>query len=629
MYHYVALIWNPHDPRASRSAAELGCALEHAAPNWTATFASEGMRVYTESPRTADLRPYRLPESRGVILGRLFPAESSELAPGWKPVFTVRAATLYLETAGRQLTTDYWGAYVAFLTSPATGHGAVVRDPSGKIPCYTLRHAEVQILFSDLGDLAALPLPPFTLNLRYLAAFIYRDTLQIRESALAEVTEILAGECLEVRPASTQLHPASTELHLAWDPCAVASERHPRTYEQAAARLRFVTQACIDAWASVHGRVLHCLSGGLDSSIVLGCLSRTPSAPAVVCVNRFLEGEGDERAYARAAAERAKTPLIESRWTTETFAFDARLLDLPIAAKPSYPQCSRAIQLDVINREAARHRADAVWKGQGGDHLFLKSSEVPSLEDYVADRGVRWGLLSVARDAAALSAQPYASLLKSALLARRARRARSRRQALPCVGQEAHFVRVDALPEDLAHYLAHPWVLAAEGLPRGRQYQIYLLSDVVSRHRPLPRREFADEHHPLLSQPIVEHCLRTPTYVHLHGGRHRALARDAFRDDVPAQILHREDKGTTTTLVAETIRRCGAFLCELLLDGALVRERLVVRSELEACLRDGRALRPAQLPPLTACIAAEVWARRISRQRAYCPAFSSAGSSSP
>ncbi|MGB6450488.1 MAG: asparagine synthase-related protein, partial [Steroidobacteraceae bacterium] len=130
--------------------------------------------------------------------------------------------------------------------------------------------------------------------------------------------------------------------------------------------------------------------------------------------------------------------------------------------------------------------------------------------------------------------------------------------------------------------------------------------------RPLSRKELAYEHHPLLSQPIVEHCLKTPTYVHLRGGRHRALARDAFSDCVPQQIIQRESKGDTTAFVVESIRRSEDFLCELLLDGVLVRERLINRAQLEACLRDGQALMPGQLPPLLASIAAEIWARAWS-----------------
>lgn len=603
MYPYVAFLWSFRNPEAKAAATALASALEGANLGWTLTFVSTGMQVYTR-PTRADLREYPLPSSRGVILGRLFPSDPRNLAQGWEPTLTDRDCARYLDSGGRRLAEDYWGAYIAFLTSPEQPHSVVLRDPSGKIPCYRLRHANVDVLFSDIADLAALPLPPLTFNLRYLAALIYLSTLEIRESALTEVTEILAGECLEV-------HGSSAEQRIGWDPCSVASAaRNCPGDLQAAQRLRWITQACIDAWASVHRRVLHCLSGGLDSSIVLGCLARSPSAPAVVCANHYVEdAEGDERAYARIAARHANVPLVECGWSSETFAFDARLLALPKSAKPGFSQCARLIHLEAINREADRYEVDAVWKGQGGDHLFLKAPNIASAADYLADHGLRWGLGRAVRDAARHSMQSYVSVLSSALFSGRANPSRETRRA----ERKAHFVCPEALPDDLEGYLAHPWTLAAEGLPAGRQRQIQLLAGVVNRHRPMPGMEAAYEHHPLLSQPIVEQCLSIPTYLHLKGGKYRALARAAFGDCVPREILHRESKGATTSLTVESIRRCASFLCELLLDGLLVRERLVERVQLESCLRDGRALAPDQLPPLLACIAVEVWARAWSR----------------
>jgi asparagine synthase (glutamine-hydrolysing) len=602
VYHYLAFRWNFLDVGASLHAAELASALERGSASWTQTFASAGLWVYTQPRCASGLRVYVLPRKHGVVLGRLFPGEPRELTPGWEPTITERDAARYLDTAGRRLTEDYWGAYVALLSSPTEPRGAVLRDPSGKLPCYWLRHAQVDVLFSDIADLTALPLPPPTPNFQYLAAFIYRDSLQIRESALAEVSEILAGECIEFRHSSTR-------HGVAWDPRSIMAGGCRPTYDEAARTLRSVTQACIDAWATVHRRVLHCLSGGLDSAIVLGCLSRAPSTPEVVCMNRYLEGdEGDERPYARIAAERAKVPLIESSWNPETFAFDTRMLALPKSAKPSFSQCSRLIQLEVINREALRHGADAVWKGQGGDHLFLKAANIPSAADYWADRGMRCGLAGAVRDAARLSAQPYFSVLRSTLSSTHA----PHTQAPRADKHGIHFVRPDALPRDSERYVAHPWDLEAEGLPPGRRRQIHLLGEVLNRHRPIPRREFAYEHHPLLSQPIVEHCLRTPTYLHLRGGRHRALARDAFHDIVPERIIQREDKGETTSFVVESVRRAASFLCEMMLDGVLARERVVDRAQLEICLRDGQALAPEQLSPLLASIAAETWIRAWS-----------------
>ena len=175
--------------------------------------------------------------------------------------------------------------------------------------------------------------------------------------------------------------------------------------------------------------------------------------------------------------------------------------------------------------------------------------------------------------------------------------------------RKPHFVDEQALPADPLSYTAHPWTEDAASLPKGKQFQIHYLAEVINRHRPVPRVEHAYEHHPLLSQPVMELCLQIPTYVLLYGGRQRGLARHAFADIVPREIIEREDKGSTTFYVTDAIRRDIAFIRELLLDGLLVQQRVVRRSALEPYLLQNQSLRLEHIFPLLACIAAEVWLR--------------------
>lgn len=610
MYPFIAFVWDPRNAHASGIAAALCHACATKRSLWEPTFSSNGLVVFSRSPRSTDLRAYRLPGASGVVLGRLFPLELRDLTPRWTPQISEQDVAQYLNTAGHQFTTKYWGAYLTFLTAATGDRSVILRDASGRLPCYRLAHDSVDILFADIADLSALPLPPLKPNLRYLAAAIHRSSLEIRETALEEVTELLAGESFERRGAHRR-------QVMAWNPLSILQDVREPHFKQAATRLHRITQACIDAWASAHPRILHRLSGGLDSAIVLGCLSNAPSHPTVLCLNHYVEDSaGDERAYARLAVARAGTGLIELAGDPVTFVFDARLLTMPPSVKPSFSQCARQLQLAMLNDVAARYRADAIWTGQGGDHLFLKASSIACAADFRKDHGLRWGLLRVIHDEARRTAQPYAWVLESALAP-----ARAQRRALRWAGTDraVHFVAADALPKDLDVYCAHPWTVAAEGLPPGRRRQISLLADAVNRHRPLSDLERAYEHHPLLSQPIVEHCLRTPTYLHLDGGRHRALARQAFASCVPRAILEREDKGATTQFTVEALRRSERFLCELLLDGALAHERLLTCKPLERCLREGQALRSGQLSPLLACIAGEVWLRTWQRTTRTAP----------
>jgi asparagine synthase (glutamine-hydrolysing) len=109
---------------------------------------------------------------------------------------------------------------------------------------------------------------------------------------------------------------------------------------------------------------------------------------------------------------------------------------------------------------------------------------------------------------------------------------------------------------------------------------------------------------------LFELCLRIPIYVLLRGGINRALERAAFEDCVPPAIIRRENKGTITTSFMSKVRESMPFVRDLILDGVLVRERIIERSTLEPYLARNRPLSLPILWPFLSCLAAEVWARK-------------------
>src|SRR5207248_1207100 len=116
-----------------------------------------------------------------------------------------------------------------------------------------------------------------------------------------------------------------------------------------------------------------------------------------------------------------------------------------------------------------------------------------------------------------------------------------------------------ALPDNADQFVLHPWAVDAEDVPLGKRTQIRFLGEVTNRHRPIPRVERAPQHHPLLSQPVMEVCLQIPTYLLVQGGRERSLAREAFADRLPPQILQRRDKGSIVSHATQMIRGSEQF----------------------------------------------------------------------
>jgi asparagine synthase (glutamine-hydrolysing) len=458
------------------------------------------------------------------------------------------------------------------------------------------------VFFSDISDLRTIGLSRFDIDWRYAAAFLYSCDIQVRNTGLLGVTELLAGDAVE-------FNENSVRQYSAWDPRTVVRGALIRDYEQAKSLLTSTTQFCIDAWGSVFTNIVHRLSGGLDSAVVLGSLMQAPVRPRITCTHQFSDHpRDDERPYARLAAAAANVPLLEQPRATVQGQFDATLRSGQKFPRPNIQAIFGTSDLDVNTKIATDLNAEATWTGQGGDHIFFQTRTSFGAADYMLCNGLNFGLVRAVSDSARFSREPYLSVLHSAWRLARDRTSMQTQQVLKLLNHTVPFVNSDALPADLESYTAHDWTTEASDIPKGKQLQIFFLAELLNRHKPLPNVEPVPEHHPLISQPLIELCLRIPSYQLLRGGRHRALARDAFADRVPTEILLREDKGDTTTVVTDTIRRSEPFIRELLLDGMLVKQQVISRKALEPYIVHGQSFRPEHVWPLLSCIATELWA---------------------
>jgi asparagine synthase (glutamine-hydrolysing) len=614
MHRYVGFLWDARDTLAAGFANEIAQLFVASHAGWEACCRTPSMLVYI--PHSFDAREHirPLPRSLGVILGRLFPVKAEHWRDGWHVDLQDAVATSFATSGGATLVDHFWGSYIAFLSDPGSNINYVVRDCSGAIPCYSTSHRKVSIVFSDINDLAGLGLPPFELDPEYLSAFIYWPELQVNRCAARGITEVLAGQRLQ------QKHGVPHVSSL-WNPCEVVRSGSIDSVTAARSALRSTTEYCIAAWASTYATVVLSLSGGLDSAIVLGCLSRIAKRPHVICANRYsrLPGE-DERSYARGAAELGGVELIELPWCSTKRAFDGSLLAFPKTPKPFVPLPFVLLDAGSWNEVTNRYQAQAVWTGQGGDHIFFNVPTSLGAADYIQTH--RWILsprrtLTAIVDAARYSREPYIAVWRnSRKLARSRAPWKSDIQAARTGKTRVSFLAYETLPANIDEYVMHPWLSHRDDLPKGKQLQIELMLELLNRDRFSSVLYGRPERHPLVSQPLLELSLRIPIQILTVGGRQRGLARQAFKDVVPTEILAREDKGGTSSFWMQKIRDSQPFLRDLLLGGWLAKEGIVDRTSLEPHLCAGHPIRPAQWSPLAACIAAEMWARSWISERA-------------
>lgn len=156
----------------------------------------------------------------------------------------------------------------------------------------------------------------------------------------------------------------------------------------------------------------------------------------------------------------------------------------------------------------------------------------------------------------------------------------------------------------------HPLLRHPRGAPSGKLWHAHQISQPFDFYDPLGVEGEPERISPLVSQPLMELCLRIPIYVLTQGGWDRAVARRAFYDDLPTEVRNRRHKGGIEEHLRNTLEHNRGFLRELLLDGCLVREGIVDRARLAEVL-SGRATRiAAGSGELLEYAGIEAWLRR-------------------
>lgn len=580
MYRYVVLTWDARDDRAHSAAQGVARRLQTSSADWTCALAGAGFMVYHAGLRLGVSDTQILANRQGAVLGTLFTRENGPESVPNRAVLDARESAKVCASLGRHLIERYWGRYVAVAHDVSTNRTNILRDPSGTLPCYFAACDQVLVFCSDPADLLALRPIGYTINWPYIAARVCYPALQLRETGLCEVSELQPGECVEIGG-------EAPKGILFWEPLRFARTDAIERFDEAVTALRHTARACVQAWARCYRGIIHRLSGGLDSAIVLSCLADAPSKPQLACLNYYSDGpEEDERVFARAAARQARSELIEERRQPDA----VQLKDIFAVSKATKPGFYLyAIDHGRFEARLAHARgAGAIFSGFGGDAIFYQGRPLLAAADFAYRLGIRPALARVALDAARVSRVSVWSALSCAVTDGLLSHNWS---PLAEMGSFETLVNpdiIEALRRD--ERFVHPWLADPHGVPPGKLWHALSMGMPPTFYDPLGDPDVPESVSPLISQPLLEVMLRIPTYLLIQGGWDRAAARHAFADDLPRAIIRRRTKGGSTSNVKRIFEANRDFIRELMLDGLLVKERILDRQKLEAALSQRHAL---------------------------------------
>jgi asparagine synthase (glutamine-hydrolysing) len=474
----------------------------------------------------------------------------------------------------------WWGAYVAFVVGQRD-EVAVIRDPSGMFPCYWTDMHDAIVFASD----PTLFKPPFVskplVDWKMLDRHLRARDLRTSDTCLQGVHEVMPGTCVETT--------ALTSPYTIWSPWDYVT---PSATSEAdmAKRLRQIVGECVNALVPGGGHVLLGVSGGLDSSIVSACLGDRATYYTMATEG----GVGDERWIARLLADHQSRPLRD-------FVF--RLSDIDIyssasqcLARPTRLPFQQAIDR-VIVEILGREQFSAVFNGNGGDNVFCFLTSASPLVDRWRTEGIGPGVIQTLLDISSRAGVSLWTVVEKAI-------AHNRRSATYVWKGDDRF-----LHDRAAIQFAHPWLDSRSSALPGKAAHIALLLRIQNHIEGSRREAMPPVISPLLAQPIIELCLSVPSWQWCRGGKNRSLARLAFADLLPREIIQRKAKGAPDSFSIEILEAHRGAVREGLADGLLASHDILDRDAVAGAMKGRTEMRPDISLRLSMLWEAELWSR--------------------
>lgn len=477
-----------------------------------------------------------------------------------------------------------WGSYVAVRYAPDDPAPlAIFAEPIGVRETVSWQHQGLRFVSAAPEPwLSRFPPAGLAIDLDELAHIVARPSAATESRPLAGVMPIAPG-------ALTLFGPDGPTIERLWTPRSFCGGR---TDADPAALMRLV-DSCIAAWrASGDGTLLE-LSGGLDSAIVAAALAATGQRAAHAVTFFGDELAGDERRYARATAERLDLTGEEIPLLPRPID-EALLAGIASGLRPGIGSTTFFHDAILAERGLALG-AGQLFTGRGGDALFFQHPSPTVAADPWS--GGRPGRLRALEPLARWTRQPIWVIAARAWLPDFA-------IGRPVTARQSRFARTATAPRPSS------WAGSLAGLSSAKRMQLLALAGDRAAFGPSRCAEAMRVIHPLLSQPLVEHCLGLSVTALTEGRRDRGLARSAFAGRLPEMMVERRGKGALSGFFGRTLAMSTGLLRDQLLGGVLAEAGLLDRPALEAALTQDHLIQIDCYTELLSLLLIETWARR-------------------
>lgn len=426
----------------------------------------------------------------------------------------------------------------------------LARDRVGIKPLFYFNDGRRLVFSSEIKSLLQSPDVPREVDPEGLDAFLTLESVPAPRTLLRGVFKLRQGHILIADGAGVEERRYWSPLvePKAWDERAAADAL--RAELSASVRRRLMSEVPLGAF----------LSGGIDSSIIVGLMAEAQSRPVQTFSISFRDRSYDESRYARLVAERFGTDHHEERLDIDPVNFldDFRgYLDEPNADTSLFPT--------FLVSKAARRNVTVCLSGDGGDELF------GGYDTYLADR-VAGGYEAIApRFLKRAVASFFDGLRPSEKKKGGVNRAKRFAEAFSFPKELEHYRWMMFLPEsERLRLYTHALRRQITGNPaydaiggtfsRARldwdrltrqsfvDLSVYLADDILWKVDLTSMANSLEVRVPFLDHNVVELALSMPGRLKIKGADRKWILKKAFADFLPGEILRRGKEGFSVPL---------------------------------------------------------------------------------
>lgn len=489
----------------------------------------------------------------------------------------------------------------------------LARDRVGKKPLHFTLVGETFLFGSEIKSLLQHPEVKREVDLESISDYLSFGYVPDPATAFRGISKLPPGHTLVYQNGLIR-------TNCYWDFVYDDAAREPHSSEQdyvvrlrelieEAVRLRLVSDVPLGAF----------LSGGIDSSTVVGMMSRIMDRPVKTFSIGFTEGEFDELKYARMTARHFGTEHHEFVVTPDVCQLVEEIVwhhDEPFADASSIPSY-------VVSMMAREHVTVAL-SGDGGDELFAGYERyLVHREREVFERTPAWLRQNLfLRASHLLPRAAYGkNYLRNISLEAGARYVDSLSYFNP---QAKESLLAKATRSALANHDGAAWFRQLFDLPTSSESldhllyldsKTYLPGDILTKVDRMSMAHSLEARVPLLDHKLIEFVQAIPAHLKLHGRETKYILKKAVQGLIPDEVINRSKHGFGVPLRKWFNRELRELLHDTLTDKRARERGLLNQRAVRALIGEHQRGRRDNSIHLWGLLTLELWHRAfIDRQ---------------